>query len=445
MSVISEHRRFPLFIHIFAAMLCAIFVAQLLSVSMIFFTRPPTPGIVSIDEIAAALQSESAQSGIFDVSPGMPPLEEDQDGRDRELRTRLATKLNVVEPSVRLVMSRPPWLLDFKPMAGGPDPERNGRDERDRNLDMVVGGFVAALMLPDGQWRIVRPEHRLFEPWQIQFVSWFAGALAAVIPLAWLASRRVAAPIRQLASAAERIGHDPNAPFLKLEGPSEVVVAAAALNGMQARLKKYVENRTTMVAAIAHDLRTPLMRLALYLDDVPEPLRTAAEAEIFEMRDRIQATLDFVQNINRPARRQRMSLLSLIESVVDGLADLGMDVHLEASDDVVINADAAGLRALFTNLLNNAVQYAQGARVRLSRSDSQAIVEVMDRGPGIDVQDLERVFEPFYRVERSRNRDSGGTGLGLSSARAVARAHGGDVELLNREGGGLVARVTLPV
>ena len=221
-------------------------------------------------------------------------------------------------------------------------------------------------------------------------------------------------------------------------------MALGALNEMQTRLKRYVEDRTTMVAAIAHDLRTPLMRLALYLDEAPEPVRVAAEAEILEMRTRIQATLDFVQSVSTPARRRSLNLRSLVESVVDGMADLGADVAIDCSEDVTVNVDVAAMKALLTNLLENAARYAGDARVSLHRGEAGVVIEVSDHGPGIPENQLDRVFEPFYRLEPSRNRSGGGTGLGLASARAIARAHGGDLTLSNRPGGGLVARLAIP-
>ena len=162
------------------------------------------------------------------------------------------------------------------------------------------------------------------------------------------------------------------------------------------------------------------------------------------MRNRIQATLDFVQGVSKPSRRRSLNLRSLTESVVDGMSDLGADVAIECAEDVTVHVDVAALKALLTNLLENATRYAGDARVSLHRRDGVAVVEIVDRGPGIPENELERVFAPFYRLEPSRNRSGGGAGLGLASARAVARAHGGDVTLSNREGGGLLARLTIP-
>jgi signal transduction histidine kinase len=214
---------------------------------------------------------------------------------------------------------------------------------------------------------------------------------------------------------------------------------------MQARIRRYVDDRVTMAAAMAHDLRTPLMRLSLRVEKAEPDLRTAMEADIAEMKEMIGAALAFVRDIGRAPRRQRLSLRALVESVADEMADLGADVVVELGEDIVIDADVAGLKALLANLIGNAVAYAGAARVRIVRSDGHALIEVADEGPGLPEDMLDKVFEPFFRAEPSRNRTTGGSGLGLASARAVARAHGGDVVLANRPGGGLLARTMLPL
>jgi signal transduction histidine kinase len=244
-------------------------------------------------------------------------------------------------------------------------------------------------------------------------------------------------------TAVER--HRAKAPPLALDGPAEIQNAASAFNEMQARLNRYVEDRTTLVAAIAHDLRTPLMRLGLRLENAPAELRTACEADIRDMEQMIAAVMAFVRDMNRPSRRQRLDLRALAQSVTDGFDDEGASVTLHDGPPLVIEGDAAALKALLVNLVGNAVKYAGGAEIALAAEDNMAVIAVSDRGPGMTQEDLDRAFEPFFRAERSRNRDTGGIGLGLASVRAVARAHGGEAQLVNRPEGGLLARVTLPL
>jgi len=213
---------------------------------------------------------------------------------------------------------------------------------------------------------------------------------------------------------------------------------------MQERLNRYVEDRTTLIAAVAHDLRTPLMRLSLRLEKAPEALRIATEDDIQEMSHRIGAAMAFVRDMTRNVRRQRLDLRSLAESVTDEFADRGDDVVLQAGDPLTIEGDAPSLKALIGNLVGNAIKYAGHAEVLLYRDRDTVVIEVQDRGPGMKPDDLIRAFEPFFRAEQSRNRDTGGIGLGLASVRAVARAHGGDATLETRPEGGLRARITLP-
>ena len=220
---------------------------------------------------------------------------------------------------------------------------------------------------------------------------------------------------------------------------------AAAFNEMQARLRRYVDDRTSMVAAIAHDLRTPLTRLRFRIDAAPEEAQAKMTADIDQMEAMIAATLTFVRDAQADPQRTRLELSSLLESIVDDMAETGADVSVGKAEKVVIDADSLALRRLLTNLIENAIKYGARARCSLSVHDRLAEIDIEDEGPGVPTPELNRVFDPFYRREPSRNRQTGGIGLGLSVARSIARAHGGDVALQNRPQGGLRAKVTLPV
>lgn len=439
------HHRLPLFVHIFLVVLGAVFGAQALNFAILLLVRLPEPAVHPLNEIAEVLRSGEASPSLI-LSLGAPPPADGQDQRDLETRVALAARLGMSEERLRVIISRPPgFFMHNRREKSLKDAKRHERRSEAGSRDLIVGHFSAALRLDDGQWRRVWPKAVTLEPWQWQALLWLCGTLLVAAPLAWFIARRIAAPIDLFSAAVERIGRDPAASPLGPDGPPELTPAVLALNEMQARLKRYVEDRTTMVAAIAHDLRTPLMRLTLLLEEAPASVQEPAEAEIREMTERIRGTLAFVRDLNRPMRRQRLNLRSLIESVADEMADRGGSVEVKAGPDVVIDADIAGLRALFVNVIGNAVQYAGSAEIDWHCSEGQILVQVDDSGPGIPGAHLEKVFEPFYRVEGSRNRTTGGTGLGLASARAVARAHGGDLTLTNRAEGGLSARLRLPL
>lgn len=443
-------RRLPLFLRIFVVVLGAVVCAQAVNFANILTGRIPQPEIYAIADVVAALRTGEAPVSGVSVGLRSPPSEAAQDPRDISVGSHLATLLGVEPTLIRVHIYRPPEFylpkdfVEAKPL--GKERPTDAAGEPGLREDFLIGGFEAAMQMPNGAWRVVEARGGPLEPWQWQSLIWVVGTMLVTVPVAWFISRRIAEPVGMFAAAAERLGRDPSTPPLPdIDGPPEVVAAVVAFNEMQGRIKRYVDDRTTMVAAIAHDLRTPLMRLTLLLEDTPEAVRVASEDEIREMSERIRAALALVRDVSHSPKRQKLNLRTLIESVVDEKADRGEDAQLEDGPDVTVEADIAGLRAMFANLIENAVQYGNSARVRLRQETGLVLVEVLDGGPGIPEDELEKVFQPFYRLETSRSRGTGGSGLGLASARAVARNHGGDIVVSNRPVGGLVACVTIPV
>ena len=283
------------------------------------------------------------------------------------------------------------------------------------------------------------------DPWQERLLLVTGLAALAVSPLAWAFSRRLAAPIGALAAGAERLGRDPGAAPLNITGSAEVASAVGAFNQMQERLRIYVDDRTSMIGAIAHDLRTPLTRLRFRIEAVPEPLRSKLQADIDQMEAMVASTLSFVRDAATPRDRQKLELASLVETVMDEAALTGAAASVERAERVVVYGDPLALKRLVANLVDNALKYGASARASVFSERDMAVVEVDDDGPGLPDSETQRVFEPFHRLENSRSRETGGIGLGLAVVRAVARSHGGDVSLINRGQGGLTARVTLPL
>lgn len=325
-------------------------------------------------------------------------------------------------------------------------PPGAGRDPGMGLRAALARGFIAGALQDDGRWRVVRYRGMtLSNAFKVQLAVLFALGLLLMLPLAWWFSRALSAPIREFAAAADRLGRDPDAPPLERRGPAEIVQATDSFNAMQSRLSRMVAERTHMVGAIAHDLRTPLARLAFRLDDIDSPLRERAAADIEEMKHMITTALEFLRDQSRGGPRERLDFRLLVESVVDDAADTGQDVTLEPGEGVMLDGDPLALRRVVGNLTGNAVKYGRRARVRVLQVDGHARLEIDDDGPGIDpALDGEALFMPFFRGENSRNKETGGIGLGLSAARAIVLAHGGEIGLGNRDGGGLRAWVVLP-
>lgn len=306
--------------------------------------------------------------------------------------------------------------------------------------------FIASARLADGRWATVSPPSGvIWSPWHTRILLTFLACLALLLPLAWFMARRLARPIRLFAAAAERLGADPHAPPLDETGPAEVRDAAHAFNEMQTQLNRYVEGRTQMVAAIAHDLRTPLTRLRFRAEQAEPDIRDRMAADIEQMNGMISQALSYVRGETVREERALIDLTALAASIAEDLIEVGSVVALEPAEPVVVLGEALNLRRAVSNLVENAVKFAGSARIAVFCEGGRAVIAVLDDGPGLPADQFETVFEPFHRGEKSRNRDTGGAGLGLAVARGVARAHGGDVILSNRPGGGLEARLTLPV
>ncbi len=436
-----------LFAQVFALVLVAIVGAQAINLWIVFHLPPPTPNFYTEGEVLRALRGEqrTARNGPpLVVRSEAVTVPADSDARIGFTRFRglLAQDLGLTQDDI------------FVMTEGGPPDRRGYRLVRDRlgeggqprEESFLIAPFKVAIRMKGGRWVTVTPGDRpSLAPWQQRTVLWFAISAVALIPLAYFFARGLAKPMTLFAEAAERFGRDPRAPPIGIKGSSEIVMAAAAFNEMQDRLRRYVEDRTSMVAAIAHDLRTPLTRLRFRVEAAPDDVQAKMNADIDQMEAMIAATLTFVRDAQADPHRTRLELSSLLESVVDDMAETGADVCVKAAQKVVIDADSLALRRLLTNLLDNAVKYGSRARASLRVHDRLAEIDIEDDGPGVPAGELNRVFDPFYRREPSRSRKTGGIGLGLSVARSIARAHGGDVALANRPHGGLTAKVTLPV
>jgi signal transduction histidine kinase len=260
----------------------------------------------------------------------------------------------------------------------------------------------------------------------------------------WFASR-LSRRLAQFAGAAEELGRSVDAPPLPEAGPDELRLATRAFNRMQERLRRFVHDRTQMLAAISHDLRTPLTRLRLraeFVEQVEQQQKMLHD--IGEMEAMITATLAFARDdMSREPRREE-DLDELLDGICEGMRETGQDIRYAATGPILVKCNPLALRRAFGNLFDNAMKYGQRAGIRLAHTPGYVAIEIEDDGPGIPDDVKDAVFQPFFRLDSSRNRDTGGVGLGLSVARTIIRGHGGDIVLNNRPEGGLRVTVMLP-
>ena len=439
------------FAQVFALLLLTVVGAEAINLYIVFNLPPPAPNYYSEGDVMRVLRGQESSPRLekngappllFRRGAQQPPIEAEARIGFFNFRKLMAGDLGLTPSDIVITTAGgPPDFRGYSIVRA-----RLGHQADPHEDNFVIAPFQVIVHTKDGQWLTVQPgQHKGLAFWQQRLLLLFAVSAVVLAPVAWFFARSLAKPMTQLADAAERFGRDPRAPPMAVTGSTEIVQAASAFNEMQDRLRRYVDDRTSMVAAIAHDLRTPLPRLRFRIEAAPEEAQAKMTSDIDQMEAMIAATLAFVRDAQADPTRTRLELSSLLESIVDDMAETGADVSVQQAEKVVIDADSLALRRLLTNLLDNAVKYGKTARATLSVHNRLAEIDIDDDGPGVPGAELNRVFDPFYRREPSRSRQTGGIGLGLSVARSIARAHGGDVALQNRPQGGLRAKVTLPV
>lgn len=307
-------------------------------------------------------------------------------------------------------------------------------------------GYFLAVQLQDRSWLVFSVPRRMWGlPDVERWVVWLIFAMLSTAAVSAIASRQFVRPIRQLAAAVRRFGVNPQAPALAESGPQELREVIRAFNTMQGQIQKFVAYRTMMLAAISHDLRTPLTRVRLrgeLIDDETQQARLFKDVD--EMQTMVDGALAFFRGDSDEEATTTFDLAGVLQTVVNDYADQGITVGYAGPAHAEYCGRPFGLRRVFTNLVDNAVKYATPPDIELSCLEKSVTVAIRDRGPGIPPDALARVFAPFFRVDRSRNRATGGVGLGLTAAQAIVSGHGGDITLCNRPTGGLEALVTLP-
>jgi signal transduction histidine kinase len=366
----------------------------------------------------------------------------------------------LAQPLPRVSLPGHSATLDVKPdlvRKGGPSPASSSwidmppgawplsRAAKFLYLD-DANGMGLAVQLANGAWlntAFAKPSQESFWTSQSAATLGLSGLVLSFIAI--FAARGIARPMRRLAAAAEALGRGQEIAPLPETGPDDIRRTAEAFNRMQARLHRFVDDRTRMLAAIGHDLRTPLTSLRLRAEFVSdEELREKMLSTIAEIQTMTDATLAFAREEATVEKTRTVDLSALVASLCDDLAELGCNVSFADMPKISYRCRPAALRRACRNLIENAVRYGERARVRVAQNADSLEIIIEDDGPGIPDGAKEQVFAPFFRIENSRNRETGGVGLGLSIARTIVRHHGGDINLTNQETG-LRATIRLPL
>lgn len=365
-----------------------------------------------------------------------------------EMRRREGPVPRFARPRVITVPAEQPQLQPPPPHSGPPPgggPQ--ARQPAPWREWVLTGSFeIAVKVKPDG-WLVVRGlDGAPFIDGPVALLFWLALAAIVIGGISWVAARRLVRPLRRLAESAEHLGLHRDATPVPESGPLEVRTIAQSLNRMSGRVARFVEDRTRMVSAISHDLRTPLTRLRLRAELVEDDhTRQKILADIHQMEQIVGETLSWSREDAARGERGPVDIASLLQGLSEDASDAGKSVRYDGPDHLVLHCHAGAVRRALGNLVDNAVSYGGAAEITLGERTDAIEIEVADHGPGIPQEQLDRVFAPFVRLEASRNRDTGGAGLGLAIARDAIRAHGGDIRLENRgDGTGLRAIVTLP-
>ena len=380
---------------------------------------------------------QAISSDTLKVMYGQPAGSDAATGEESELTTTASDALALaLTPGVgfRLIDARPVYL--------------NPNSWYAREFGERPGvRMYATVLLNDGVWITVesidppRATRRF-----IRMLRNLAIIDGVMVILCFFAVRLVTRPLSVLASAAEDLGRNIDRPPLPEVGANELVRASRALNVMQDRLKRYVDTRVKVLAAMSHDLKTPITRMRLraeMLDDAH--IKAKFSKDLDELQQMVGSTLDYMRGLAEGGEAvQPIDVTALISSLKDDAQEAGHTVTISGAARSPIMGRAQALKRCLQNLIDNALAYGRRADITLRDEGGALNIAISDDGPGLPEGDIERVFEPFYRVEGSRNRNTGGSGLGLSIARNIAQAHGGSVRLRNLARGGLEATLRIP-
>lgn len=324
----------------------------------------------------------------------------------------------------------------------------NSRKWREKDNKWRQAKAVAvSLQLPNGQWlnvRMVAAPPPKFWGWSL--LIGLAVALAVTLVLSVILVRRISRPLSTLAEAVRRFGRGATASPLAATGPLDVQAVTLSFNQMQERLSRFVQDRTRMLAAISHDLRTPITTLRLRAEFIDDPvMRQKMLDTLDEMQAMIEASLSFAREEANKETAKPVDIAALVQTMTEDMQEMGHDVTYTGPDSLIYVCRHHALRRALRNIAENAVRYGERARMHMQDMGEQVMIRIEDDGPGIPAERMEDMFSPFVRLEESRNQETGGIGLGLSIARTIIRSHGGEITLKNRPENGLEVSIELPI
>lgn len=449
------------FAQVFALVLTCVVATLALGLGVLAFSPPPPPSTVSISWFVEAYGTGSSEH-ISVVGPtSSPETWRAAEGQAEKLiGASLASGIGVKPSSVKIAVTTPslfgllprsgtlergqmtiidvPASLSFAHSGSAFDMPRYLRNEAVR-----VPPFVATIRKPDGRFVVLRPREHFPTPWQLRLLTIFMLALLVVAPLAWLGARRWTDAIRRLASRVNRFdAQAPEGPLARSGEADEIRALEQAFDSLHARIRVHIDERTQMLMAVAHDLRTPLTSIRIRIEDVDECLRAGFLRDIARLDHMISGVLAFARAQRLADADETVDLKRLAEDLLTDTSMQGVEIGFRA-ETALVKGSAVDLSRAIENLLMNARRYADAATILIETTGETVSLSVIDDGPGVPEDAISRLTEPFFRVERSRNVNTGGVGLGLATVKAIVEAHGGSLDFESRTDG-FVARLTLP-
>lgn len=399
-------------------------------------------------ELPAALSSPGFRVSLSDQPIDIQPNTHRSDHFERILQSSLTRHNKVIVAIGR--PNQPPLFVERRADRRPHNRDRRMRWHEGEPAPLNTGRrpiiTTTQVELSDGRWIIFsRALPAEITQWPLRILGYLLILIFSIVALSLFVVRLITRPLAMLSTAADSLGKNIEQPPVPETGSFEVKQAARAFNTMHQRLKRYIEDRNQVLAAVSHDLKTPITRLRLRAETIaPSTLSAKIKEDLSEMEQMVTASLDYLRGTDSQEKAVSVDIHGLLESLQDDMFELGWQFELAAEEILPIKGRPLGLKRCLGNLIENAVRYGTSAKVIFRDSPGKLEIVVTDEGPGIAEQDLEVLFKPFSRGEKSRNRETGGSGLGLGIARNIARAHGGDIMLRNLEPHGLQAIVTLP-